>query len=75
MDALQVHKTEKGYVILHATEAHPRDFGFATNEWANSEDELRKVLTRLGLTEAAIDAGLVEVKDRDLVVFSYTPTC
>jgi hypothetical protein len=69
MNALQVHKTEKGYLILHATETQPREFGLATNEWANSEVELREVLKRLGLTDAAIDAGLLEVKDKDVVVF------
>jgi hypothetical protein len=69
MNALQVHKTEKGYLILHATEERPRDFGFATNEWANSEDELREVLKRLGVTETAIDAGLLEVKEKGVAVY------
>lgn len=69
MNTIEVHKTEKGYVILHATETQPRDFGLATNEWANSEDELRDVLKRLGLTEAAIDPGLLEVKEKGVAVF------
>jgi hypothetical protein len=69
MNALQIHKTEKGYLILHATEAHPRDFGFATNEWANSEGELKDVLKRLGLAEIVIDAGLLEVNEKGVAIF------
>jgi len=69
MNTIEVHKTEKGYVILHATESQPRDFGFATNEWANSEVELKGALKRLGLTEAAIDLGLLEMKEKGVVVF------
>ena len=69
MNALQVHKTEKGYLILHATEAHHASLALRRMNGPTRKNELREVLERLGVTEAAMEAGLLEVKDKDVVVF------